>query len=78
MQKNRFYILSLSILIWIFNAGCVQYIARYDGPYEGKIIDAETNQPIEGVVVLGVGTRSAYRGRRCRSYYDAKETITDW
>jgi len=52
---------------------------RYDGPYRGRVIDAETGRPIEGVVVLGVWYKvSATPAGGVSSYYDARETVTDW
>lgn len=51
---------------------------RYDGPYRGKVVDAETGEPIEGVVVLGVwySTMPTPAGGVSK-YYDAEETVTD-
>jgi|Deesub1362A_J573_1020465.scaffolds.fasta_scaffold24991_2 hypothetical protein len=51
---------------------------RYDGPYKGKVVDAETGEPIEGVVVLGVwySTMPTPAGEVSK-YYDAEETVTD-
>lgn len=51
---------------------------RYDGPYKGKVVDAETGEPIEGVVVLGVwySTMPTPAGEVSK-YYDARETVTD-
>lgn len=64
------------IFYLIFLPSC--YAARVDGPYEGRIIDAETGQPIEGVVVLGVWSREYIGpGGAVHSYYDAMETVTD-
>lgn len=53
-------------------------IFRYDGPYEGKVIDADTGNPIEGAVVLGVWNRihSNVAGWNYE-FYDAVETVTD-
>ena len=63
-----FYLISLS--------SC--YAARIDGPYEGKVIDADTGQPIEGVVVLATWSRvTVTPGGGVSSYYDAMETVTD-
>ncbi len=63
------------IMLFIF-VGC--YPARYDGPYKGRIVDAVTGKPIEGVVVLGVWYRVAPSpGGGVSSYYDARETVTD-
>ncbi len=54
------------------------YAARIDGPYEGKVIDADTGQPIEGVVVLSEWDRSIVSpGGGISKYYDAQETVTD-
>lgn len=52
--------------------------AGADGPYRGKVIDAETKEPIEGAVVLGV-----WRKRELFSFHprylfeEAKEVLTD-
>lgn len=49
-----------------------------DGPYRGRVIDAETRQPIENVVVLGVWySESSTVGGVVGKYYDARETMTD-
>lgn len=53
------------------------FLIRYDGPYEGRIIDAETKQPIEGVVVLGVWYKEEPNvAGSSNTYYDAQETVT--
>lgn len=78
MMTKKGILASLSALFWIVTAGCVQYVARYDGPYEGKVIDAETRAPIEKVVVLGVWYKEVPTvAGAVSSYYDARETITD-
>lgn len=54
------------------------YLFRYDGPYKGKIIDADTGNPIEGVVVLGVWNHETPTAAGAvTSFYDAQETVTD-
>lgn len=76
-MKIKTKILLLSILILLFNAGCI-YAVRYDGTYKGKVIDADTGQSLEGVVVLGVWyTVLPTVAGGVSSYYDAKETLTD-
>jgi hypothetical protein len=53
-------------------------IFRYDGPYEGKVVDADTGEPIEGAVVLGVWYRIHPNVAGWNSeFYDAVETLTD-
>lgn len=68
----------LSVLILIINTGCVYSVARHDGPYEGRIVEADTGKPIEGVVVLGVWYKETPTvAGAVSTYYDARETVTD-
>lgn len=64
-------------IILIFIPGCA-YSIRYDGTYSGQIVDADTGELIEGVVVLGVWYKEipTVAGPK-HDYYDARETITD-
>lgn len=65
------------IYFLLFLPACA-YPIRYDGPYEGRVVDAETGKPIEGVVVLGVWYKEAPTvAGAVSSYYDARETVTD-
>lgn len=67
-------IMSLAILTC---SGCVTYFG-YDGPYEGRVIDKDTRQPIEGAVVHGTWVKShPGPGGASSSYYDSKEVLTD-
>jgi hypothetical protein len=72
-------VLSKGIIIFsmlLIFIGC--YPVRYDGPYKGRVVDAESGKPIEGVVVLGVWYKEiATPAGGVGSYYDAKETVTD-
>jgi hypothetical protein len=76
MRVNSF---SGIIILWFllcFATAC--YPIRHDGPYKGRVVDAETGKPIEGVVVLGVWYKEiATAAGGVSSYYDAKETVTD-
>jgi hypothetical protein len=52
--------------------------ARADGPYRGKVIDAETKAPIEGAVVLGVWRRQPALALHPGYFFEeAKEVLTD-
>ena len=65
------------IYFLLFLPACA-YSIRYDGPYEGRVVDVETGKPIEGVVVLGVWYKETPTvAGAVSSYYDAKEAITD-
>lgn len=58
-------------------SGCVTYFG-YDGPYEGRVVDRDTRQPIEGAVVHGTWVRShPGPGGASSSYYDSREVLTD-
>lgn len=53
-------------------------IAWADGPYRGKVVDAETKEPIEGAVVVAVWTRRVFRIVENKTVFaDAKEVLTD-
>lgn len=69
--------------IWALVAGSLVALAPaaeagYRGPFEGRVVDAETRQPIQGAVVfmewnLGHGTVAG----RIETFYDAAEVLTD-
>ena len=74
---STFILVSFTILLSGCFACCVRPI-QYDGAYKGKVIDADTGEPIEGVVILGTwDTVSSGVGGGVSEYYDAKETVTD-
>jgi hypothetical protein len=75
-MKKRVLLFSLGILLVLLNTGCVYSVARYDGPYEGRIVDAVTGNPIQGVVVLGVWYKVLPTvAGGVSSYFDARGTI---
>jgi len=72
---SKCIIIFFTVLILL--PGCV-YAVRVDGPYEGKVIDADTGEPIEGVVILGVWYTSQFSpAGGVSNFYDARETMTD-
>jgi hypothetical protein len=76
MRGNRFLTILIMLLL-IVTGGC-GFIAWRDGPYKGKVIDAETGKPLEGVVVLGVWYKELPSpGGTVGSYFDAQETVTN-
>jgi len=72
-MKKMVFLLFLILLIP--SAGC----ASEQGPWHGKVIDAETKQPIEGAVVVAVFHKSsiALGSGPVDYFYAAKETLTD-
>jgi len=72
-MKTKLLILIFNV---IFLSSC--YAARMDGPYEGRVIDAETGRPIEGVVVLGTWySITITPGGGTHNFYDAQEAVTN-
>ena len=74
MRRLAFILFALTLLL-ISTTGC----AYEQGPWHGKVIDAETKQPIEGAAVVAVFTKGyialgSYVGG---VFLDAKETLTD-
>jgi hypothetical protein len=73
-MKKSFWLFAVLI---IFVQGC-SYAIRYDGTYTGIVVDADTQEPIEGAVVLGTWYTVAHTvAGGVHSYYDARETVTD-
>jgi hypothetical protein len=57
--------------------GCICVVC-YEEDHLGRVIDAETREPLEGVVVLGYWYRIIHGpGGGHQKYYDAEETVTD-
>lgn len=50
---------------------------RADGPYRGRVIDAETRAPIAGAVVVGIWERTIFTVHSPSVFEDARETVTD-
>lgn len=70
--------IALSVFLLLTSKPTSAAIFRYDGPYEGKVVDAGTGEPIQGAVVLGVWYRIHPNVAGWNSeFYDAVETLTD-
>jgi hypothetical protein len=77
LMMKKLLVALINIIVILMIAGCASAV-RYDGPYEGQVIDADTGKPIEGVVVLGVWYKEyPGAGGAVSSYHDAMETVTD-
>ena len=76
MKRSLYVILTGLVLMAILSIGCCP--VQYDGDYTGRVVDAETGEPIEGAVVLGTWdfVSSSVAGALYR-FYDAAETTTD-
>ncbi len=73
---KRIILLIIALFLLNIPLGCTP--VRYENDYKGKIIDADTGKPVEGVVVLGVWFK-AYPtpGGASHEFYDAREAVTD-
>jgi hypothetical protein len=77
-MKTLMVILTIGLVSLAFVSSCYCQPVHIDGPYKGRVIDADTRQPIEGVVVLGVWYKEyPSAAGAVSSYYDAEETVTD-
>lgn len=69
-------IVLLVLIIYPVSANCA--ITNEFGPYYGKVVDAETKEPIGGAAVLVVFYTESYGPAGAITHYaDALETITD-
>jgi hypothetical protein len=73
----RIVTIVLCVGFCVMSAGCVQVVG-YEGDCKGRVIDAETGQPISGVVVLGVWySKMPTPAGSTSHYHDARERVTD-
>jgi len=73
----------LTLLLWGFlivtlTTGCFGRLIYTSDTYRGKVIDAESKEPLVGAVVLAIWYREAPGlGHPAEGYYDALEVLTD-
>ncbi|PKL52238.1 MAG: hypothetical protein CVV37_02310 [Nitrospira bacterium HGW-Nitrospira-1] len=79
MFKMTLIILAVIIIFGVTPAFAISATFYYsDGPWSGKVIDAETKTPIEGAVVLAVWQKVYATPAGDNSYFfDAVEVLTD-
>ena len=65
-------ILALAVFIVVFS------LVTADGPYRGRVIDAETKEPIEGAAVVAVWIREVWVGIQSNQWFAyAHEVVTN-
>jgi hypothetical protein len=75
VMRNKLVLLAIMALILVVE-GCT--ITHKLGPFYGKVVDAETGEPIEGaVVVVWCYTKGYSMGGTVGRFADAIETLTD-
>lgn len=71
-------LLDMVVIISVLICTSCASFSRIDGPYEGKVVDADSKQPLEGVVVLGVWYKVYPNVAGSTSeFYDSVELLTD-
>ena len=71
-------VLGLAVLV-----GAPDLASAAKGPWRGQVLDAETKQPLEGVVVLAYWYRYRFHlsqlvvGHQAPEFFDAVEAVTD-
>ena len=69
--------LSAFLLLGAFLAGC-GHLVYTSGPYRGRVVDAETKQPLAGAAVLAVWRWGGPGlGHPSEGFHDALEVLTD-
>ncbi len=74
MKRTMGVIVIMSFLL--LGPGCIS-VQVFGGTYEGRIVDADTGAPVDGVVVLAIWYVEYRLADRWHEYYDASETVTD-
>ena len=65
-------ILALAVFIIVF------LLVTADGPYLGRVVDAETKEPIEGAAVVAVWTKNVFAWVQSNQWFEyAHEEVTD-
>jgi hypothetical protein len=76
LKRNLVIFVIIGCLIWILN-GSIFFIYYIDGPYWGKVVDADTGEPIVGANVMGMWIFDIALIQGSTSFADARETVTD-
>jgi hypothetical protein len=77
-EMKKAMVVMVVVVCGLMILGCFHRLIASDGPYRGRIVDADTGEPIEGVVVLGTWyTEFPTLAGGVQKYYDAREAVTD-
>jgi hypothetical protein len=77
-MKTKTILLLIIVLLAAVPVLAGGWLVYHDGPYKGKVVDAETGEPIEGAAVLGIWYVGEYGHAEAPifKFLDAKETIS--
>lgn len=78
INKRPLVVLILIAMVFWFWTHSIFGVIYLDGPYHGRVVEAETGKPIEGAAVAGIWNMAYIAGiKELYSFGGAKETITD-
>jgi hypothetical protein len=76
--RKRYWLTALLLLSLAVAAGWWFRPLPLSGPWRAQIVDAETGQPIEGVIVLAVWDKRTFAWPHPdRHYHDSEEVVSD-
>lgn len=77
-KKTLIFMVSLSILVFVSVPAFAGWLIYHKPAFKGKVIDAETKEPIEGAVVVVTYTKETMGiPHKYSSIIDVRETLTD-
>jgi hypothetical protein len=76
--RKRYWVTGLIVLLVAVGAGWLLRPLPMSGPWRAQIVDAETGQPIGGVIVLAVWDKRTFAWPHPdRQYHDSEEAVSD-
>ena len=76
--RARYWLGALVVLLLAAGAAWMLWPVPPSGPWRAQIVDAETGQSVEGVIVLAIWDRKSFGWPHPdREHYDAEELVSD-
>ena len=76
--RKRYWLTAVVVLVVVVALGWWFRPLPLSGPWRAQIVDAETGQPIEGVIVLAVWDKRTFAWPHAdRHYHDSEEVVSD-
>ncbi len=77
-MRKRHWVTALLVLILAVTLGWWFRPLPLSGPWRAQIVDAETGQPLEGVIVLAIWDKRTFAWPHpARRYHDSEEVVSD-
>ncbi|HEY2991439.1 MAG TPA: hypothetical protein VGM22_01405, partial [Methylomirabilota bacterium] len=76
--RKRYWIIGLVVLALAATTAWLMRPVPLSGPWRAHIVDAETGQPLEGVIVLALWDKRSFGWPHPdRNYHDIDEVVSD-